>query len=209
MRDNANMSFSLHISDIGKRYYNRWLFRQLNVKLAAGEKMALIGTNGSGKSTLLRIIAGQLSPTEGKVDYFTGNERIAFGNFYRHLSWAAPSIELYDELTLREHISWHFKLKPSRLASPMDLVDILHLKNDKDKKLRLYSSGMLQRVKVGLALYTQSDLLLLDEPTSNMDTRNADRILSLIESERKDRVLILASNLEREYMGFEQKIELG
>lgn len=171
--------------------------------------MALIGTNGSGKSTLLRIIAGQLSPTEGKVEYHADNKRIAYSKFYEYVSWAAPSIDLYDELTLREHISWHFKLKPSRLENPMDLVSILSLEDDQDKKLRLYSSGMLQRVKVGLALFTQSKLLLLDEPTSNMDTANADRMLSLIEEQRAGRVLILASNLEREYGEFEQKIKLG
>ena len=203
------MSFSLHISDIGKRYYNRWLFRELSFRLEEGNKLALIGTNGSGKSTLLRIIAGQLSPTEGKVEYFNGEKRLVYSQFYQQLSWAAPSIDLYDELTLREHINWHFKLKASSLDDPMKLVDILNLRNDQDKKLRLYSSGMLQRVKVGLALFTQSKLLLLDEPTSNMDTANAERMLSLIEEQRAGRMLILASNLEREYGDFEQKIRLG
>lgn len=203
------MSFSLSISQVGKRYYNRWLFREIDLDLNAGSKLALIGTNGSGKSTLLRIIAGQLLPTEGKVDYKNADKKIAYDNYYKHLSWAAPSLDLYDDLTLEEHISWHFKLKPSILPNPKTLISILDLEADRNKKLRLYSSGMLQRVKVGLALFTQSDLLLLDEPTSNMDTRNADKMLGMIDEYRGERILILASNLDREFEQYENQLHLS
>lgn len=200
--------FELTAHQLGKRYYERWLFRELSFEVCTGERVAIIGTNGSGKSTLLRILAGQLSATEGVVHYVHQGKNIPSERHYRHISWAAPSIDLYDDLTLEEHVSWHFKLRTSRLDNPLDLIEILHLQNDRHKKLRLYSSGMLQRVKVGLALYTDSDLLFLDEPTANMDDANASRMLALIDAQTKDRAYILASNLSREYDAFPKRISL-
>ena len=105
------MPFSLSISNVVKRNYDRWLFRNISMELKAGDKLALIGTNGSGKRTLLRVLAGQLLPTEGKMTYHAQDKKVPYDQFYRYLSWAAPSLELYDDLTLEEHVKWHFKLK--------------------------------------------------------------------------------------------------
>ncbi|MFK7969180.1 MAG: ATP-binding cassette domain-containing protein [Bacteroidia bacterium] len=203
------MSFSITISQVGKRYYSRWLFRGVDMELKAGDRLALIGTNGSGKSTLLRIFAGQLLPTEGSIAYLNAGKKVSYDRLYEHLSWAAPSLELYDDLTLEEHVKWHFRMKKCLLSNTDKVISKLRLEADRDKKLRLFSSGMLQRVKVGLALFTQSKLILLDEPTSNMDTRNADAILAMIDEYQGDRILILASNLEREYGSYTNTLVLA
>ena len=94
------------------------------------------------------------------------------------------------------------------LKNPEEVIDILNLRPHIDKKLRFYSSGMLQRAKVGLALFTQSDILLLDEPTSNMDPDNANLILDLIDNHLEERTYVLASNMEREYQSFEHILRL-
>lgn len=196
--------FTLQLQHIGKRFQGKWLFRELTFTLQQGEQLALLGMNGAGKSTLMRIIAGQLTPTEGKVVMISGKKRISHDFFYPFVSWTSPAMQLYPDLTLKEHIDLHFQLKNCLLPTPTDMIDLLQLQKDADKKLRFYSSGMLQRVKVGLALFSQSQILLLDEPTANMDTENAQRILDLIQTYVGNRVYLLASNLEREYAGMER-----
>lgn len=195
------LSFSLQIQDLGKRFYGRWLFRHLDLALAEGENLALIGTNGSGKSTLMRMIAGQLSASEGKCQYLLDEKKVPYEEMYRYISWTGPQVQLYPDFTLEEHIFLHFQFKKCLLPNPKDIISLLKLEDHAEKKLRLYSSGMFQRVKLGLALFSDSKLLLLDEPTANMDEANADYALQLIHQYKGSRILILASNLEREYKG--------
>lgn len=205
--------FRLEVRDAGKRFYQRWLFRNISLQLAAGERLAITGTNGSGKSTLLRMLAGQLSPSEGDVFFAVDGQRVGSEAMYRHLSWAGPQIEPYAELSLAEHLKLHFRLRKPHTnlgAKPVDaVIELLALGEHAHKPLQVYSSGMLQRVKVGTALFTESDLLLLDEPTSNMDTLNADRMLGLIAEWTGERAYVLASNLDREYGAFSQVLRLG
>lgn len=199
----------LRLEGIGKKFYQRWLFRNISFDFSEHPHLALVGTNGSGKSTLMRIIAGQLNPSEGKVHCHWKGKPLPFNQLYQHLSWTGPYIDLYPELTLREQVDLHFRMKKCRLDSPADIIRELDLVAHQDKPLQWYSSGMIQRVKVGLALFTHSDLLLLDEPTSNMDQGNADRIMALIKEHTQERLWVLASNLPREYEQFDQLIRLG
>ncbi|MDX1909599.1 MAG: ATP-binding cassette domain-containing protein [Bacteroidia bacterium] len=199
---------TVSLEGIGKKYYQRWLFRDIHLHLTPDTRLAITGTNGSGKSTLLRIIAGQLSPTQGTVRYARHGQQIPTQAIYQHISWSGPWSGLYEDLTLREHLMLHFRARTCVLPNPEELIGLLDLVPHADKKLRYYSSGMLQRTKVGLSLFTQSDVLLLDEPTGNMDTANATRMLGLINTYAVGRVYILASNLEREYEGFSQILTL-
>jgi len=203
-----NIRFDISLQGVGKKFYNRWLFKDITVRLEPGSQLALVGRNGSGKSTLMRIIAGQLSPTAGKIYYTRGKARITVERVFHFISWSGPHVALYPELSLTEHIRLHYQFKDCLLANPQDLVDILRLQADKDKPLRFYSSGMLQRVKVGLALFTKSEVLMLDEPTSNMDEDNARQILELIDKYLLGRTYILASNMEREFGRIEQVLRL-
>ena len=204
------MKSGLHIKldNIGKKFYQRWIFKDISHDFGEFPRLALVGKNGSGKSTLLRIIGGQLTPTRGKLTATKGKASINPDSFFRFISWAGPFTSLYLDLTIEEQINLHFKFKACTLKNPQDLVEILDLKNHKDKKLRFYSSGMLQRAKMGLAIFSKSDILLLDEPTSNMDPDNAAKILGLIEENLGDRTYILASNMEREFHSFEQILRL-
>ena len=197
------------LSHIGKKYHQRWLFRDINLTLQTGDQLALTGTNGSGKSTLLRICARQLSPSEGKVEYFIQDKVLSPEVCYRHLSWAAPYIDVYEDLTLGELSKFYYGMCDCLLQDPKAVIAALDLEAHQDKQLRHFSSGMLQRVRVGLAVFTRSHILLLDEPTSHMDADNARRMLHLIEDHLGDRIYILASNMEREYQQIENRLALG
>lgn len=198
----------LSIEAVGKKFYQRWIFRGVSFDLQKGELLALTGSNGSGKSTLLRIIAGQLKPNEGHVQYFRQEQPLPGAEVYKHLSWSGPYIDLYPDLNLRELFSLHFRFKKCLLDDVAQAFDLLNLADHAHKPLRFYSSGMIQRCKVGLALFTDAPLLLLDEPTSNMDPQNAHNMLQLIHTYRQDRMTVLASNMEREYETAIRRIDL-
>lgn len=199
----------IKLEDLGKKYYNRWLFKGLDLKLLPGDRLALTGPNGSGKSTLLRILAGQLSPSQGKLFFYRGKAKLNPEIMYRYISWAGPFTALYPDLSLREHLQLHFDFKQCLLPDCEAVIKTLRLEEDANKKLQYYSSGMLQRAKVGMALFAKSEILLLDEPTSNMDSQNAALMLGLIEEYVGERTYILASNLQREFAGFYQVLGLG
>lgn len=202
-------SFDISLKGIGKKFNRNWLFKDLDLSLGEHKKVALVGTNGSGKSTLLRIIAAQTSPSAGKVQYFIDGKKIPQDQVYQHISWMGPYVEVFPELTLEEQFRLHFKFKTPLLSSIEEMIKVLDLWDDKDKLLNYYSSGMLQRAKVGMAIFTQSRVLMLDEPTSNMDKDNARKILDLIDQYLGDRILIMASNMEREYDPISFKLKLG
>lgn len=114
-------------------------------------------------------------------------------------------ISLYPELNLQEHFEMHFRFKTSLLRDAQEFAETLHLREHIHKPLRSYSSGMLQRVKLGLALSSQSDVLFWNEPTANMDAQNTLFALELIQKYLGNRIYVLASNILQEYVGIKKK----
>ncbi|MEM6632667.1 MAG: ATP-binding cassette domain-containing protein [Bacteroidota bacterium] len=199
---------SLEVQNLGKKFYHRWIFKDLSFKLAPSEQVAVVGSNGSGKSTLLHLLAGQALPTQGKVAFQSEGKVLPRENWYRYLSWASPAMEIYTELSLKEHLRLHFSFNKCILENPQDIVEVLKLEGHAHKPLRFFSSGMLQKVKIGQAIFTHSSILLLDEPTSFMDEANSALTLDLIQKFANDRTLVIATNIEREHKLFKRHISL-
>lgn len=133
-------------------------------------RCAIIGGNGSGKSTLLQIISGFLSSSEGRVHWKNDQGEIPFEKLFHHVALCTPVMSLYDDLTLEEQVTLWCKFREFEHGlSISDFTRKVELHHHRDKKLRHFSSGMRQRVKLGLALFSKSDMLLLDEPTSHLD----------------------------------------
>jgi len=193
--------FRIFTENLGKKFNYEWIFRNLSFQFHFGEAYAIVGNNGSGKSTLLQVLAGALPASEGKIWYETEGKKIAEENFYQHLAWASPYLELIEEMTLTEQIRFHFRMKPmlSLLGSAENLIEILHLERSRHKYIKNFSSGMKQRLKLGLAFYTDTPLLLLDEPTSNLDAQNIAWYKDEISKQLGKRLLIVASNQPEEY----------
>jgi ABC-type multidrug transport system ATPase subunit len=200
----------LLVESVSKKYHRTWIFRDLSFSLSEGQSLILTGPNGSGKSTLLRILAGRESPSEGKVSLRLGGQDVPRDQWYRHLGWAGPWMDLYPDLTLAEMAKLHFSLRTCLVPQGFSgVIDVLALGQHRDKQLRVFSSGMLHRVKVGLALFSQSSLLLLDEATANLDPENAAFIFQLISEYQKDRMLIFATNAADEFDRFGTRLHLG
>lgn len=185
------------LEDIGKRFNKNWIFRHVNLEFESGKAYAITGNNGSGKTTLLKTISGLNQPSEGKLSYHLNNVEIKVEDVFKHLTYVGPYTELIEEFSLVEIIDFYAKLKPMTLEKGL-LIDRLGFDAVKNRYIKNYSSGMKQKVKLGLALYSQSDLLLLDEPTSNFDENNTNWYLEMLE-QQTNKTIVIGSNQDYEY----------
>lgn len=188
------------LEQIGRRFNREWIFRNINYEFESGSSYAVLGTNGAGKSTLLQVISGSLSSSEGKISYLHGDININQEKIFIQQSMVAPYLELIEEFTLTELIDFHFRFKKYRQGlNRQGVIELLGLKNAEFKAIKYFSSGMKQRVKLALAFCSDTAMLLLDEPASNLDQQGLDWYLSLASTFSSDRLLIICSNQEQEY----------
>jgi ABC-type multidrug transport system ATPase subunit len=193
-------SFRIATQNLSKRFNREWIFRDLSFTFQSGTVYAITGPNGSGKSTLMQILWGQMPPTSGTIEYFQGTSIIEQENLYRHVTMAAPYMDLIDEFTLTEQLRFHFRLRRSRdnMEVPQ-LLEVLGMEKFSQKYIGNFSSGMKQRVKLGLALLTQAEAVFLDEPGTNLDEKAFAWYLDLLKKVPANVVIFIASNQPREY----------
>jgi len=198
------------LSDTGKRFNRDWIFRNFSFQFNSSESYAITGPNGSGKSTLLQVIAGAVAASEGIVAYETGSKKVEGDEMFRFLSIAAPYQELIEEMTLTEFLQFHRTFKPFVSSiSIEDIVSMIHLSGAAGKQIRYYSSGMKQRVKLAQAFFSDTPVLLLDEPCTNLDEGGIRLYHHLISEYSSNRIVIVSSNDVAEYGFCNQKIFMG
>ncbi len=186
----------------GKRFNSEWIFRNLDHEFVPGSACAILGANGSGKSTLLQVIAGSMQASEGRVEYHNGT-RVKDEDVFRLISFASPYLELPEELTLEEAISFHFKFKkPLRNFSADEVIGLSALESSRRKQLKYFSSGMKQRTRLLLAVLSDTPVLLLDEPATNLDPAGVHWYRKLVEEYAEQRLVIVCSNHQREEYEF-------
>lgn len=197
----------IHLDQLGKRFQFEWIFFNLSFRFATKRRHAIAGPNGSGKSTLLKVLSGHLSPSTGTIGFFAEGKKISVDKVYRYISLAAPYIDLIEEFTLREMVNFHARLKPLQNGiSPNDLMEIAQLESAANKEIRHFSSGMKQRLKLSLAFCSDTPVLLLDEPTSNLDVQGIKWYQKMIEIFAEGKTLVVASNAEVDFDFCEEKI---
>src|SRR4030081_3765470 len=120
------MNYKIILENIGRRFNRDWIFRGVDYTFISGKIYAVLGPNGSGKSTLLQVLNGSLSPSAGKISYFYEDKPVEIDEVYRHLSLAAPYLELIEEFTLDEMINFHFKFKTFKTGIDKNaIIDLL------------------------------------------------------------------------------------
>lgn len=188
------------LDKVGKRYNREWIFRNLSLSFETNQAYAITGPNGSGKSTLLQVISGAILQSEGTINYSKDGSAILPEDLYKHLSFASPYLELIEEFTLSELVDFHLKFKKFRgNISKAEFMETLKFEKAKNKEVKYFSSGMKQRLKLGLALFSDSALLLLDEPTSNLDHANIEWYREEVVKHIHNRITIVCSNQPYEY----------
>ena len=195
------------LQNLGKRYNREWIFRHIEYEFIVGKKYAITGSNGSGKSTLLQVIAGSLMHNEGSVEMHNG-QLLSNEQHYQQISIATPYLELIEEMTALEMLRFHSTFK-QLILSAAEILQILNLQASANKQIRYYSSGMKQRLKLALAFFSKTPILLLDEPTTNLDEDGIALYHQLIKNYTTNKLVIVCSNDKQEYSFCEEVLEVG
>jgi ABC-type multidrug transport system ATPase subunit len=191
----------------GKRFNKDWIFREFSFNFQQGKKYAITGPNGSGKSTLLQVIAGSMNVTEGTVHYSDGSRQLPEDKIYKYVSIAAPYLEVIEEMTAAEFLEFHSVFK--RLVLPIEqILTIINLDQTKGKQIRNFSSGMKQRVKLAQAIFSDTPVLLLDEPCTNFDAAGYELYHRLIDKHSENKLVIVSSNDANEYSFCDESINV-
>jgi ABC-type multidrug transport system ATPase subunit len=191
------------LNQISKRFNFNWIFKGVSLVIKPNEPLVILGSNGSGKSTLLSIIAGASLPSEGQIHWTSNSIEILDSEIYKHVSIAAPYLELIEEFTLQEHLKFHFSVKPLIAGISFEqLPRIIGLEKALDRRISYFSSGMRQRLKLALAILSDTPILLLDEPLSNLDRNAGIWYTDLIEQFGKNRLIVVCSNHQADEYAF-------
>lgn len=203
--------FTIKLQQVGKKFGSQWLLKNINCNFEQGKSYALLGNNGSGKSTLLQIIYGWQTPSIGRIIYVNQlNTIIEPTHLFKHTAFAAPYIELADELTLTEQLSFYFKFKQLTNASSIkDLINQIGLSHSAQKPLKYFSSGMKQRVKLAQVFYANVPVWFFDEPCTNLDDDGINWYNQHVAKQAADKLIIVASNQQHEYAFAKVKMQVG
>jgi ABC-type multidrug transport system ATPase subunit len=203
------MAMKIKFSNAGKRFNREWIFRKVNLEFSSPIAYAITGPNGSGKSTLLQSIGGMLQLSEGAIGYSSNSTAIATEQAFASISFCAPYLDVVEEMTLLEFLHFHKAFKPLLHGLNVnEVIQAINLQHAAHKQIRYYSSGMKQRVKIGQAVFSNTPVVLLDEPCSNLDIAGIELYHSLIETYCKDRLVIVCSNDEIEYRFCQERISI-
>ena len=215
---------TISLSDAGKRFNHDWIFRHFNYTFESGQSYAITGPNGSGKSTLLQALSGGMMLSEGKIEYKLADGRwpgeslsdkpvtrqLTTDNIYSQVSICAPYLEVVEEMTLTEFLNFHHGFKPFLSGITIDsIITAIGLEKALHKQIRYYSSGMKQRVKLAQCIFSDTAIVLLDEPCTNLDATGIELYHSLISLHCKDRLVVVSSNDEVEYKFCGERINMG
>ncbi len=189
----------IQLSDLGKRFGANWLFKNIDYKFLNSQVYAVTGANGSGKSTLLKILAGLMKPNVGGINWVFENKSLENEIIFNYISFCAPYIKLPDSMNLEEVIKFHTSFKPfEKEMSIPSFAERIQLMKEIYNPLHQFSMGMMQRVKLGLALFSNSKIILLDEPTSNLDRAGKDWFYNILHQIKESKIVLIASNEEEE-----------
>ena len=197
VRQPAGMQITL--VQVAKQFSREKVFFGVDHVFEAGSRTAILGPNGSGKSTLLQVVAGALIPTKGTIEHTFSGKPIDQEEVYRHVSIAAPYLGLYEDLSLGQVIATHARFKPFRQGISLDdVARTAYLEPHLEKPVLNFSSGMKQRLKLVLAILSDTPLLLLDEPATNLDAEGIAWFRELLLQNLDGRTLLVASNRQAE-----------
>ena len=191
------------LEGLQKKFGKQHILQDVSYTFNTGSKTVILGSNGSGKSTLIKILSGSLEATEGSPVYTFEGSNVTAKSAGLHVGIAAPYVALNPMFSLNETLAFHEQFCP--FPEGFKLTDWLYkagLAAHEDKRLSTFSSGMLQRVRLLLAVANERPLLLLDEPLSNLDAEGVQFYTELIRSFALSKTIIVGSNYQEDEYDF-------
>ncbi len=180
-----------------KEFNRRVIFDAISFSLHEGESFVIAGRNGSGKSTLVKILCGLLSPTRGSVRVNVEGKEVAPDLLFRYIGLISPHFNMYEEFSGIENLTLFGKIRGLENNIVHDAEELLRQFNifeRRNDEVRTYSSGMKQRLKFAAALLHRPEILVMDEPTSNLDEEGIATVRFVMEQQRQRGILIIATN---------------
>ena len=202
---------SLEVKGLGKWFFTRRVFEGLNFTLQEKGSLVVTGKNGSGKTTLLKILCGLIPPTKGQVAISSDGRNLTPEESKALFGLVMPDLEMYGELSALENLLFLSRIRGlnferDKLQEKLDWVGLTDREND---LVISFSSGMKQRLKYAFALLFEPRILLLDEPTMNLDQDGVLMVDQVVSLQRDRGMLILATNEEADLKYADQIIQLG
>jgi heme ABC exporter ATP-binding subunit CcmA len=192
----ASSTLAARVHEVSKLFGSFAALRRVSIDLEPSRCYVLLGENGAGKSTLLRILAGLLRPTHGTVKVFGDNDPHEVRARIGYMSHAAM---LYDELTAEENLCYFASLYPDcKCLSPSEALRQVGLDPGLQRPVGQYSQGMRQRTSLARVLLGLPELLLLDEPFSNLDLASARQMVALLAGFRRTNCTVVITTHQRE-----------
>lgn len=186
----------LELVNLSKKYGKTEALHDFSVTLENGI-YGLLGPNGAGKSTLMNIITGLMKPTGGEV-LFDGQNIDKMGKEYRKiLGYLPQNPGLYPFYTGIQLLSYFAKLKAVDASKERlyELLELVHLSQDADKKVGEYSGGMKKRIGIAIALLNKPKLLVMDEPTAGLDPKERIRFRSIVSKIKYESIIIISTHI--------------
>lgn len=201
-------TISIQGENLSRRFGTTAVFKKISFGVTTGSSLAITGPNGSGKSTLLQIIAGIQQPTAGRIVRSMNGNDLAVDEFSAITGYTGPLVNPYDMLTAPENLAFTIRGGNSaeRISSMLEYFDLYRHRN---KPVKHYSSGMKQRLKLIHAFINDPEVILLDEPGSNLDSSGKDKLFLKLDEHKNSRLIIIASNESDEIKLCGSRVELG
>jgi len=203
---------SITAVDIAKSFNYRTIFRDISFSLLSPSSLTITGKNGAGKSTLSKIIAGLISTTKGSCSYTLNKKNVDIEVFKRYIGFVSTYLNFYDEFTALENINILSRIRTMSRQNESRAEEILNLaglRQRRDDPVGTFSSGMKQRLKYAFALLHNPAVLVLDEPTSSMDDEGIEFVRHIVRQQKKQGILILATNNRKEAGWCDKEVHLG
>ncbi len=203
-------NYSIEVQNLVKFFGRRLIFNDINYSFNSSTVYGISGPNGSGKSTFVKILSCIISPTKGKVVHKTDNKIIEEEKLHNHIGFVSPYLFLYDEFTAEENLIHFSKIRGKIFEQEYSdfLLNEFNLLERKNDQIKGYSSGMKQRLKFVFALLHNPEVLIFDEPTSNLDNNGKEKVHEFINKLKKEKLIIIASNEDTDLSYCEKILEL-
>ncbi len=187
---------SFEVETVSKTFNRKLIFSNVNFKLSESGSIIIAGRNGSGKSTLLKILIGVISQTKGNINVEIDGKKVTKQDLFRYIGFVSPYLQMYDEFTAWENLEFYKKIRCVDASDQYmnSLIERVNLPHAKHQMVRTFSSGMKQRLKYAFALLHRPPILILDEPTANLDSEGKATIQNIVREQKEHGIAIVASN---------------